>query len=411
MELLQSNHAAELPKSAEAVVIGGGVIGCACAYFLARDGVDVCLLERGDIGAGTSSAAAVAALLQTKTSTIKMALAKKSLSLLDELHEDFDAGFEYKRSGSLLAASSPTEMELVKKKSAALRTLGLDIQLVNGDEARSLMPMLGPTIIGGSYSPGDAIINPLHLVVAYTAVSRRLHAKIHTFTEVIGIEIDRNRILAVCTNKGKILTETIINAAGVWSPQIAGMVNLDLPITPLKGELLVTEAVPPMMRGTLISAQYLQSKAQLEQRVNGAAPQRSVGITLAQVERGNFIIGSTREQAGFDRQSSYDGINRLVSQLLAIAPNLSHIRILRTYAGLRPITPDGLPIIGRAPQLPGFIVAAGHGGDGISLSAVTAELVVDIFKGTAVSELEAALGQDRFTHKKSLTEQTIHDTM
>ena len=393
-KLLNGN---KFQKSADVVVVGGGVIGTAITYFLARDGVDVCLLERYDIAAGTSSAAAAAALLQTKTSPKKLALARKSLDLLDDLYEQLDQQFEYEHSGSLLVASSETEMNVVKDMVALSNRLGLDVQLIDGDEARSIMPILGPAAIGASYSPRDAVLNPLKLVVAYATAARRLGANIRIFTEVIDIETDNNRILSVLTNKGKIYTNTVINAAGVWATQLAKMVGIDLPVTPLKGELLITQPMPPVIRGTLISAKYLLGKAKLEKSGDEKMPKRSVGITLAQVERGNCIVGSTREQAGFDRQSSHAGISELACQLLELVPRMGNVHLIRAYAGLRPITPDGLPIIGRVPKLPGFVIAAGYGGDGLALSAVTAEIISEIFNDTADSDTLASFSPSRFS--------------
>jgi sarcosine oxidase subunit beta len=386
----------ELHKNAEIVIVGGGVIGSAIAYSVAKTGVKVCLLERNDIGAGTSSAAAAAALLQTKTSAKKLALASRSLALLDDLSEELGHPFEYDHNGSLLVANSEDEMKVVQEMIATLQTLGLDVQLVDGDEARARMPVLGPKTLGASYSPKDATINPLKLVTAYADAARRLGADINVFVEVTGIETDGDRILAVLTNQGKINTETVINASGVWASQLARMVGVDLPVVPLKGELLVTEPMPPMLRGTLIAAKYLLSKAQLEQRSDPDAPRRSVGITLAQVERGNFIVGSTRELAGFDRRSTYAGIREEARQLIDLAPRLGNTHLIRAYAGLRPITPDGLPIIGRVPHLPGFIMAAGYGGDGLALSAVTAEIVTSIINNDTLPDTVAALSFSRF---------------
>ncbi len=216
MELIISKNGTEPQKSAEVVIIGGGVVGSAIACFLARDGVDVCLLERGDVASGTAGAAAVAALMQTKTSVIKLALAKRSLDLLDDLHERFNRCFEYTHSGSLLVANSPAEMEVVENMAAKLHRLGLDVQLVSGDEARSIMPLLGSMTVGGSYSSRDAIINPLKLVVAYTAVARHNRANIYTFTKVTGIETSGNRIHAVLTNKGKIQCRKPACRAAEW---------------------------------------------------------------------------------------------------------------------------------------------------------------------------------------------------
>ncbi len=399
---MSSNNRDELCKYADVVIVGGGVIGAAVAYFLAREGIRTCLLERGDIASGTSSTAAAAALLQTKTSATKLALADKSLTLLDALHDALDPSFEYAHSGSLLVANSTAEMIVVQEMATTLQRLGLDVQLVDSKEARAIIPLLGEGILGASYSPRDAIINPLSLVIAYVTAARRLGAAICTFTEVTGIETDGDRIVAVQTNKGRVLTQTVVNAAGVWSPQIANMVGMTLPVTPLKGELLITEPMPPMMRGTLIAAKYLLSKAKLEKTTAAETPIRSVGITLAQVARGNFVVGSTREQAGFDRRSSFGGIHEQSRQLLQLTPGLANVHLLRAYAGLRPISPDGLPIIGRVPHLPGMIIATGFGGDGLALSAITAELVLNIIQESADLAEMAVLSVGRFQSGEAL---------
>ena len=385
---------------ADVVVVGGGVIGTAIAHSLAKRGVDVCLVERHDIGAGTTSAAAAAALLQTKTSSAKLALASKSLSLLDDLHQEFEGRFEFEHSGSLLVASSEAELAIIHDMLEQLRTLGLDVGFASGDEAREIMPIAGPGIIGASYSPADAKINPLELVTTYAEHAQGLGVTLCTFTEVTGIEWRSDRIVAVRTSRGKIHTDTVVNAAGVWAPHLAELIGMELPITPLKGELMITEPMPPMMRGTLISAGYLLSKRRLESSSNREAPKRSVGITLVQVDHGNFLVGSTREQAGYDRRSTCAGISELCRQLVALAPPLANMHIIRSYAGLRPITPDGMPIIGRAPGLPGFIIAAGHGGDGLILSAITAEMVAGIYTGEADPSDHALFAADRFVSQE-----------
>jgi len=386
-----------IPASADVVVVGGGVVGVAVAYTLARAGVQVCLLERNDIGSGTSSAAAAAALLQTKTSAVKLALARESLALLDELYEEFDHGFEYAHSGSLLAACSEAELRVVQDMIARLQGMGLAVHKVDGVEARAMMPVLGPTVIGASFSPDDACINPLELVLAYAEAAHRHGTMLCTATAVTGIERQGERILSVETTRGRLRTSTVVNAAGVWAPQLAQIAGLELPVVPLKGELMISEVMPPMMRGTLISARYLLSKANTGATAAEGSPKRTVGITLVQVARGNFLVGATREQAGYDRRSSFGGISELGRLLLDIAPSLANLRILRAYAGLRPLTADMLPVVGPAPGLPGFIAAAGHGGDGLILSAITGKLVAGLIIGKPDQARLAPLAWDRFS--------------
>jgi sarcosine oxidase subunit beta len=360
------------------------------------------VIERHDIGSGTSSSAAAAALLQTKTSAKKLALANRSLNLLDNLHEELEGRFEFAHTGSLLAATNESEMQLVREMNANLRSLGLDVELFDGKQARGHMPVLGNRVIGGSYSARDAQINPLELVVTCAQAAKQYGAIFATFTELSGIETLGNSIVAVNTSAGRVLTDTVVNAAGVWAPLIARMGNVTLPVSPLKGELLVTQRMPLQMQGTLIAAKYLLSKARAEGEADGRTPKRSVGITLVQVAHGNFIVGSTREQSDFDRRSTYHGIRELVHQLLELTPGLANVQLLRAYAGLRPLTPDGSPIISRTPQLPGFIQAAGFGGDGLAMSAITADLIHGLITGSDEKELLAGFALDRFTASEVL---------
>lgn len=386
----------ELPSSVDLAIIGGGVIGTVTAYTLAKAGFRVMVIERKDIGAGTSSSAAAAALLQTKTSAQKLSLANQSLNLLDDLHNQLEKKFEYAHTGSLLAANTDNELQLVHDMNINLKSLGLDVEYLDGKQARQYMPVLGENVIGASYSPHDAQINPLELVSACAQAARLNGAILATFTELLGIETSGDRVVAIHTSAGRVLTDTVINAAGVWAPQVAHMANISLPVSPLKGELLITERMPPQMYGTLIAAKYLLSKARAEENTSDQAAKRSVGITLVQVAHGNFVVGSTRDPESFDKCSTYAGIRELVHQLIELTPSLANVHLLRAYAGLRPLTPDGSPIIGRTPQLPGLVQAAGFGGDGLAMSAITADMILGILTGNQDDELLANFSLDRF---------------
>jgi glycine/D-amino acid oxidase-like deaminating enzyme len=386
-----------LPHKAEVVIIGGGVIGTVTAYVLAKAGIQVLLIDQKEIGSGTTSKAAAAALLQTKTSAKKLALANRSLKLLDDLHDQLDGRFEYAHTGSLLAATTEDEFQLIRQMYTTLQSLGLKVDLLDGQQAREMMPILGPSVIGASYSPRDAQINPLELVVACAQAAKRFGTVFANYTKLLGIEIEGESIVAVQTSAGRVLTDTVINAAGVWASEVARFGGVQLHISPLKGELLVTERLPPLMRGTLIAAKYLLSKARAEGEAGGRTPKRTVGITLVQVAHGNLIVGSTRELAEYDMRSTFAGIHELVKQLLELTPALAHVHLLRGYAGLRPLTPDGSPIISRTPQIPGFIQVAGFGGDGLAMSAITADMILGLLTGNADQELLANFTLERFS--------------
>jgi glycine/D-amino acid oxidase-like deaminating enzyme len=283
---------------------------------------------------------------------------------------------------------------------AKLKANGLDVEIVDGDGARAAMPVLGPLVIGASICRPDSIINPLELVTSYARHARRLGATLCTGTEVTGIECRGNKIMGVQTNRGCIATSKVVDACGVWSSMVARMVGFDLPVKPRKGELLVTEPVPPFIKGTLIAARYLVSKTSTAVSSEAPGASRTVGVTLAQARRGNLIVGSTREFAGYDRRSTYAGIHELAHQLVEIVPALKSIRVIRSYAGLRPITPDGLPVIGGLPGMPDFVVATGHEGDGIVLSAVTASIVTNLITGAPDTRNLEPLSCARFSPKE-----------
>jgi glycine/D-amino acid oxidase-like deaminating enzyme len=386
-----------IPPKAEVVIVGGGVIGTVTAYMLAKAGFQVLVIEQKEIGSGTTSKAAAAALLQTKTSPKKLALANRSLDLLDDLHEQLGESFEYAHTGSLLAATTEDEFQLIKEMNGTLLSLGLAVDLLDGQQARAIMPILGDSVIGATYSPRDAQINPLELVVACAQAAKRYGAVFANHTKLQGIEISGESIQAVQTSAGRVLTGTVINAAGVWASEVARMGGVELSISPLKGELLVTERMPPLMQGTLIAAKYLLSKARAEGEAGGRAPKRTVGITLVQVAHGNLIVGSTREMAEYDMRSTFAGIQELVKQLLDLTPALGNVHLLRGYAGLRPLTPDGSPIISRTPHLPGFIQVAGFGGDGLAMSAITADILLGMLTGNPDIELLANFSLERFS--------------
>jgi sarcosine oxidase subunit beta len=398
---MQSFSPPELPHKSDAVIIGGGVIGTMVAYTLVQAGIRPLLVERHDIASGTTGSAAAAALLQTKTSAKKLAITKQSLTLLDDIHNHLERRFEYAHTGSLLVASNEDELNLVQNMNASLRALGLEVEMLDGDQTRTIMPILSQGVLGGSYSPRDAQINPLELVIACANYARRQGAHFATFTEVTGIETKGQRIVAVKTTAGRVLTDTVINAAGIWAPKIGRMVGLEIPVFPLKGELLVTEPCPPQMVGTLIAAKYLLSKSSLEGNNSNTRSKlkRSVGITLVQLSRGNFIVGSTREQAD-DTSSSYGGIYELANQLLELVPSLAEVYLLRAFAGVRPVTPDGYPIIGESPHLPGFILACGFGGDGLAMSAIAAETILSLLNDTPDQDLLQTFSIERFEHSE-----------
>ena len=185
--------------------------------------------------------------------------------------------------------------------------------------------------------------------------------------------LENGRAVGVRTAQGEYRGDAIIDAAGPWAPEPARSVGVHLPILPRRGQLLVTEAAGPVLGVSLLSASYIAAK--YDPSLTGALDRAA---SIEQTKSGTLLIGSTREFVGFDTSTTPGGRERVGANASRLVPLLSKMRMIRSFAGLRPFTPDGLPILGESRKVPGFFVAAGHEGDGIALSAVTGRLMADL---------------------------------
>ena len=383
--------------SAQVVVIGGGIIGTAATYYLAKQGIDVALVERGDFASGTSSACNGGVAMQTKGSGIKLKVALKSKEMYQHLGEELGEDLEFAMDGSMIIAETEDELEYIHSLAERQRSVGLNVELLSKKETRERQPALSDRVVASTFCSIDGQINPLKVTFGFGRAARKEGANIHTYTEVRGIQVRRRRVSAVITDRGNIKTETVVNAGGMWAPDIGKMVGLEIPIRPRRGMLLITEPVPPVIRGSLNSAKYLMSKYS-EGTGGKKGNEISGGFGLRTAKNGNLIIGSSREFVGYDKNTTFQGISFIGREAVRLVPIVRNVNIIRTFAGLRPSTPDGLPILGEVPEVKGFIVAAGHEGDGIALAPITGALIANLIARGEYSEELVQLGIQRFNH-------------
>jgi sarcosine oxidase subunit beta len=354
------------------VVIGSGVIGASVAYHLSKRERSVLVLEKGGLVSGTSGACDGLVYLQSKRPGAHLKLAMESRKRFDSLQQELGLDIEFRSHGGLVVVETQEELEAMRLFVDDRKKTGLPVELLDAKEARDLEPALSESVLAGTYSPLDGQVNPIALTLAYLKGAKSNGARICAFTTVTGLKWENRRVAAVETSRGQVATGTVVNAAGVLAPDIGRMIGVDIPIRPRRGQLLVTEAVAPLLSRGLLSAKYLAAKYNPSLAETG-----ELGISIEQTRSGGFLLGSTREFVGFDTKTTGDALKRIARQTSRILPVLRGLRIVRSFAGLRPSTPDGLPILGPVPDAQGVFMAAGHEGDGIALSPVTGRILAE----------------------------------
>jgi len=374
------------------VVIGGGIIGASCAYFLSGKGLDIHLVERHFPASGTSRACDGLVLLWDKSPGAELALAKISLNLWSELNETLDEDFGFERAGSILLAESESHLKAGQEKAEMIRRIGHHADLLDTRALRSLEPELAPDLAGGVLFPDDLQVDPRKATLALLAVGQRKGLTLHTGTSVLDIKHAQHgdkSVFSIITPRGELSTPTIICAAGVWSKNIAQMVGLDLPTRPRKGHILVTAKTPGFIKHPLLEGGYVST-------VQSAADDLQVALVAEMTKDGTMLLGSSRQFVGDDGTVSIQVIQAIANRASRFFPRMENVQIIRTYAGLRPWSPDHLPIIGPVQRVPGFYLATGHEGAGIGLAPVTGQLISEWVIDALQMESAASFQPDRF---------------
>ncbi len=276
------------------------------------------------------------------------------------------------------------------------RRHGVEVAFLNPQEAREIVPALSERIVGATFSPHDGKINPIRLNLAFILGAKQQGARVHVGEGVRRIELNGGKVCGVTTTHGSYPCKVVVNAAGVLAPQIGDMLDITIPITPRRGQILVTQAIEPLARCCMLSAGYISTKFD-----PAATRQSGQGVSIDQTTKGNILIGSTREFVGYNRQTTLAGMAHIAHRARQLIPCLGDLHVIRSFAGLRPYTPDGLPILGKVDAIEGLIMAAGHEGDGIALSPITGEIIAQLIAGETLSISIEPLHLSRFASMKS----------
>jgi glycine oxidase len=366
--------------SRDIVVIGAGIIGCAVAYELARRGASVELVDMRTAGMGATQAAAgvLAPYIEAGEGSPLLDLTVRSLSLFDRMIDDAgrDSGLTipYKRTGTLDVAVDDARMQRLTATAEALRRLDVGAELLDGAAVRLEEPQLSGSVVGGLLISTHGFVSAPALTAALAAAARRHGAQIVERGTVRRIRRDGGALI-VETDRGSLTGDGIVVAAGSWSGsiEIEG-VSCRLPVRPVRGQLLHLGWIgPPLRRVTWAERCY-----------------------LVPWDDGTMLVGATAEEAGFDERATAAGVHDLLEAACEVVPHGWTAGFLGTRVGLRPASPDELPIIGASRAVPNLMYATGHYRNGILLAPLTAALVADAMLDNRIDPLMARTSPERF---------------
>lgn len=365
-------------KHRDVVVIGGGIIGASIAYYGSKAGLDITVLEKKELASGTSSRCDGNILAIDKDPGFDSQMSLKSQMLVHELDKELEVSFEYRNPGSILVCENDDEMDAANQWVSKQQEVGLEFKMLDREDLRNESKYFADDLYGGLECKTDSTVNPYMMTYSMFQSAEKHGAKIHTNTEVKNVSKNEMGQFVIETNNGTFTAKKVVNAGGVWAPRLGAMMGLDIPIFPRKGQLIVASRQQPVGLRKVMEFGYLISKFGGERIVDADMEKYGVALVFEPTESQNFLIGSSREFGGFDTKVNHEVTKLIAKRAIRFYPKIADMTVIRTYAGLRPWTEDHLPIISRVEHIPGYFIAAGHEGDGISLAAVTGKLIEEM---------------------------------
>ncbi|WP_026573703.1 NAD(P)/FAD-dependent oxidoreductase [Bacillus sp. UNC438CL73TsuS30] len=385
-------------KNCDVLVIGGGIIGCAIAYYASKYGRDVTILEKGEFVSGTSSRCDGNILAIDKDPGFDSQMSLLSQRLVDDLSKELEHAFEYRAPGSILVCESEEEIAAAEQWVNRQKAAGLPFRMLDREDIRQESSFFADDLLGGLECATDSTVNPYLLSFALLEAAKKQGAKAYKQTEVKEMKKENGSFI-IQTSNGVFTANHVVNAAGVWAPYIGEMLDLSIPIQPRKGHIIVASRQQFVGRRKVMEFGYLISKFGGERKVDPLTEKYGVALVFEPTESQNFLIGSSREFVGFNTKVNNEIIKCIANRAIRFYPKMADMMVIRSYAGLRPWTEDHLPIISKVEEVPNYYIAAGHEGDGISLAAVTGKLIEELINEKETSIPIEPLRYDRFKER------------
>jgi sarcosine oxidase subunit beta len=356
---------ARFPTNASVVIVGGGVVGLSTAYHLARAGVrHVVLVEQDEFGSGSTCKAAGGVRAQF-SDAVNIELGLRSLKTFENFKQEFDQEIDLHQVGYLFLLDQSQHVEAFDKNVALQNELGVTSRMIDVVEAKRLSPLIETEgLLAAAWSPSDGHCTPESVVLGYARAARGAGARLIRGCSVTDIATDGTRLTAVETSYGTIRTETVICAAGPWAKQVGDMVGVNLPVVPLRRQILTTEPMAGLDPNTPFTIDFSTSFY-----FHSEGP----GLLLG--------MSDPDEKPGFKLSRSDDWLPRLGEAIERRAPKISEVGIANGWTGLYEMTPDHNALVGEAPEVSRFLYATGFSGHGFLMGPAIGEVMRDLYLG------------------------------
>jgi sarcosine oxidase subunit beta len=372
---------AGFPTHASVVVVGGGVVGLSAAYHLARAGVpDVVLVERDELGSGSTSKAAGGVRAQF-SDAVNIELGLRSLRTFETFADTFGQEIDLHQVGYLFLLERPEHVTAFERNVALQNEIGVPSRMIDVAEAKALSPLVSTDgLLAASYSPTDGHCTPESVVGGYARAARGAGARLVRGCAVTAIQTVDGAVTEVVTERGSIATDTVVCAAGAWSRALGAMVGVDLPVTPVRRQILTTEPMPGLDPRTPFTIDFASS-------------------FYFHGEGRGLLLGMSDpdETPGFKLTESDAWLPGLAACIERRAPALSEVGLGAGWAGLYEMTPDHNGLVGEAPGVSRFLYATGFSGHGFLMGPAIGEVVRDLYLGRTPVVDVRSLSAERFS--------------
>jgi sarcosine oxidase subunit beta len=380
-----------VPRTSSVVIIGGGAVGLSIAYHLAKEGVKgITVLEKDLIGEGSTGRSAGGVRLQFST-PIHIQFSLASLETFLHFEEEFGVSAEFKQTGYLFLASTSDEFDLFQENVTIQKKWGIEVELLSPGTIKERWPHLNTDdLTGGTFCGQDGYAGPYEVVQGYARRARDLGTKIMQKTEALGIGMVKGKVESVITREGIIATETVVNAAGPYASQVGKMAGIDIPVRPVRRQIFVTGPFDGIKNPLPVTIDFHNC------------------WYFRREHPGYLLAGPQDEESSFNTMVDFESMITAARKAVYRVPVFKETGIIRGWAGLYDLSPDNHAILGKVPEVGGFICANGFSGHGFMHSPVTGRLIAQLIMGGKAKEFDISpLSIERFKRGELMKEPMV----